>query len=87
MIIEQDGLAFRVGDRIAMSERPVRQVVGHGLIIRALWTGFALLWLTLTLGLALDMLASGENWGLLMPLVFAAVGVALLLFCIRAAFW
>jgi hypothetical protein len=87
MIIEQDGLVFRVGKRLAIGTRPVRMVVAHSLFHRVVWPAFALLWIMLAFALALDMLRAGEIWGLLMPAAFVAAGAALLLFGLRAMLW
>ncbi|GEM_PF-3714820 len=87
MVINQDGLVFRVGKRMPLDERPAQVVTAHSLFNRVAWPGFGLLWTTLALGLALDMLGAGETWALLMPGVFLLIGFAILLFGFRAMFW
>jgi hypothetical protein len=87
MVINQDGLVFRVGKQMPMGERPVRLVTAHSLFNRVVGPAFGLLWTTLALGLVLDMLHAGETWGLLMPGVFLLIGFFILLFGFRAMFW
>jgi hypothetical protein len=87
MVINQDGLVFRVGKQMPLDDRPVQLVTARSLFNRVAWPGFGLLWTTLALGLALDMLGAGETWGLLMPGVFLLIGFVILLFGFRAMFW
>ena len=87
MVIQQDGLVFRVGKRMPMGERPVRLVTAHSVFHRVIWPAFGMLWIMLALGLAFDMLKAGETWGLLMPGIFLVVGFFLLLFGFRALLW
>ncbi len=70
-----------------MGGRPVRQVIAHSLFNRVVWPVFALVWLIMTFGPAVDMVNSGEDWGLLMPGVFLLIGLFILLLGLRAAFW
>jgi len=87
MVIEQDGLVFRLGVKVKAVPRPVRQVFRHGLVSRLAWPAWATFWMVMTVGLAVDMATSGETWALLMPAVFAPVGGWLWIQCVRAAAW
>ena len=74
MVIEQDGLVFRIGAKVPIAPRPVCQAFHHGLISRIAWPIFATFWILMTLGLGADMMRSGETWGLLMPGFFLLIG-------------
>ncbi len=87
MILKAAGLVMKVDRQTPIAERPVSWTLRHGLMQRVIWPLVAMGWLMMCAFLARDMLTHGETWGLLMPLVFAAIGGSLFLFSVRALVW